>query len=46
MAGIGNIYSDEILFSAGLRWDRMSDSLSAQEVRRLYRAMMRCSRTR
>jgi formamidopyrimidine-DNA glycosylase len=39
MAGIGNIYSDEILFTAGLRWDRMSDSLSAEEVRRLYRAI-------
>ena len=40
LAGIGNIYSDEILWGAGLKWDRMSDSLSAQEVRRLYRAMV------
>ena len=40
LAGIGNIYSDEILFGAGLRWDRMSDSLSGEEVRRLYRAMV------
>jgi len=40
VAGIGNIYSDEILFSAGLRYDRSSDSLSSQEVRRLYRAMV------
>jgi formamidopyrimidine-DNA glycosylase len=40
VAGIGNIYSDEILFSAGLRYDRNSDSLSSQEVRRLYRAMV------
>jgi formamidopyrimidine-DNA glycosylase len=39
-AGIGNIYSDEILFAAGLRYDRSSDSLSSQEVRRLYRAMV------
>jgi len=39
LAGIGNVYSDEILFNAGLRWDRMSDSLSQQEVRRLYRAI-------
>jgi len=39
MAGIGNVYSDEILFNAGLRWDRMSDSLSQQEIRRLYRAI-------
>jgi len=40
LSGIGNVYSDEILFGAGLRGDRMSDSLSAQEVRRLYRAMV------
>ena len=40
LAGIGNIYSDEILWGAGLKWDRESDSLSAQEVRRLYRAMV------
>jgi len=39
-AGIGNIYSDEILFAAGLRYDRSSDSLTSQEVRRLYRAMV------
>jgi formamidopyrimidine-DNA glycosylase len=39
VAGIGNIYSDEILFAAGLRYDRSSDSLSTQEVRRLYRAV-------
>jgi len=40
VAGIGNMYADEILFAAGLRYDRPSDSLSAQEVRRLYRAMV------
>lgn len=40
VAGIGNLYSDEILFSAGLRYDRSSDSLSATEIRRLYRAMV------
>ncbi|MGH9183299.1 MAG: bifunctional DNA-formamidopyrimidine glycosylase/DNA-(apurinic or apyrimidinic site) lyase [Acidimicrobiales bacterium] len=39
MAGVGNIYSDEILWSAGLRYDRGSDSLSTQELRRLYRAL-------
>ncbi len=39
LAGIGNIYSDEILFTAGLRWDRMSDTLTQEEVRRLYRAL-------
>lgn len=40
IAGIGNIYSDEILFQAGLSGDRMSDSLSAQEIRRLYRSLV------
>ena len=40
VAGIGNIYSDEILWAAGLRYDRSSDTLSSQEVRRLYRAMV------
>lgn len=40
LAGIGNIYSDEILFAAGLRYDRSSDSLSSQEIRRLYRSMV------
>ncbi|MFN2614274.1 MAG: bifunctional DNA-formamidopyrimidine glycosylase/DNA-(apurinic or apyrimidinic site) lyase [Actinomycetota bacterium] len=39
ISGIGNIYSDEILWAAGLRHDRSSDSLTSQEVRRLYRAM-------
>jgi formamidopyrimidine-DNA glycosylase len=39
-AGIGNIYSDEILFAAGLRHDRSSETLSSQEIRRLYRAMI------
>ena len=28
-----------VLFGAGLRYDRMSDTLSSQEVRRLYRAI-------
>ena len=39
-AGIGNLYSDEILFASGLRYDRLSDSLSATEARRLYRAIV------
>jgi formamidopyrimidine-DNA glycosylase len=40
IAGIGNIYSDEILYQAGLRYDRISDSLSLMEIRRLYRAVV------
>jgi len=40
VVGIGNIYADEILFEAGLRYDRLSDSLSSQEIRRLHRAVV------
>ncbi len=40
IAGIGNMYADEILFAAGLRHDRSSDSLTSQEIRRLYRSMV------
>lgn len=40
IAGIGNIYSDEILFDAGLRYDRATDELTTQEIRRLYRAVV------
>jgi formamidopyrimidine-DNA glycosylase len=39
ISGIGNIYSDEILFAAGLRHDRPSETLAPSEVRRLYRAI-------
>lgn len=38
--GIGDIYADEILFHAGLRHNRMSDSLTSQEIRRLHRALV------
>lgn len=38
IVGIGPMYSDEILFHAGLRYDRTPDSLSTQEIRRLYRS--------
>ncbi|MFN7150892.1 MAG: Fpg/Nei family DNA glycosylase [Microthrixaceae bacterium] len=40
LVGIGPIYSDEILFHSGLRYDRNPSSLSAQEIRRLYRAVV------
>jgi formamidopyrimidine-DNA glycosylase len=39
IAGIGNIYADEILYAAGLRFDRESESLSTIEIRRLHRAI-------
>lgn len=40
VVGIGDIYADEILFEAGLRHDRLSNSLSSQEIRRLHRAVV------
>lgn len=40
ICGLGDIYSDEVLFAAGLRYDRQSDKLTSQDVRRLYRALM------
>jgi formamidopyrimidine-DNA glycosylase len=40
VAAIGPIYSDEILFEAGLRYDRISSELSSQEIRRLFRALV------
>ena len=40
VAGIGNIYADEILFDAGLRYDRETASLTTQEIRRLYRSVV------
>jgi formamidopyrimidine-DNA glycosylase len=39
VSGLGNIYSDEVLWAAGLLPDRRSDTLTAMEMRRLYRAM-------
>lgn len=41
IAGIGNIYSDEILHEARLRPDRVSDELSAPSERRLHAAIHR-----
>ncbi|WP_108668237.1 DNA-formamidopyrimidine glycosylase family protein [Euzebya rosea] len=40
VVGLGNIYSDEILFEAGLAPARNSATLSSQEVRRLHRAIL------
>jgi formamidopyrimidine-DNA glycosylase len=44
IAGIGNIYADEILHEARLRPDRMSDELSTTSERRLHDAMNRILR--
>ena len=40
ITGLGDVYADEILFNAGLRYDRSTASLSTQEIRRLYRAVV------
>lgn len=37
--GIGDLYSDEILFDAGLMYDRPASELSTQELRRLNRSI-------
>jgi len=38
MAGLGNIYADEVCFNAGLRPDRPAGSLAPREVERLARS--------
>lgn len=40
LAGIGNLYADEILWLAKLRYDRPAASLTPAEVRRLHAAMV------
>ena len=40
IAGVGPVYADEILHAAGLRPDRTVSSLSTQEIRRFYRAVV------
>ena len=40
IAGIGNIYTDEILLRPGCATTARSETLSTQEIRRLYRAMV------
>ena len=39
VAGLGNVYSDEIQHRAGLRGDRPGTSLTAADVARLHRAL-------
>jgi formamidopyrimidine-DNA glycosylase len=41
IAGIGNIYCDEILHASRLRPNRISDTLSGQEITRLHREIHR-----
>ncbi|MCC7361500.1 MAG: DNA-formamidopyrimidine glycosylase [Anaerolineales bacterium] len=44
LAGLGNIYTDEALHLAGLHPLRLSDSLSAAEVRTLWQSIRRALR--
>jgi len=41
IAGIGNIYCDEALHLAGVRWDRPSDKLTAREITKLHAGVMK-----
>jgi formamidopyrimidine-DNA glycosylase len=39
VAGLGNIYTDEVLFAAGVRPQRTAASLTAAEVKQIYQAI-------
>ena len=41
VAGIGNIYCDEALHLARVRWDRRSDEITPRETTKLHTAIMR-----
>ncbi len=45
LAGIGNVYSDEILFQAGILPTRQGDDLNGADRKRLYSTMRRVLRT-
>jgi formamidopyrimidine-DNA glycosylase len=40
IAGIGNIYADEIMHRAGLRWSRVPGRLSKPTIGRLHEAIV------
>jgi formamidopyrimidine-DNA glycosylase len=44
IAGVGNIYADEVLFCAEVRPDRKASSLSAEEIKRIHRETRRILR--
>jgi formamidopyrimidine-DNA glycosylase len=44
IAGVGNIYADEILFEARVRPDRTVSSLSGEEIKRIHRETRRILR--
>ncbi|HKY06173.1 MAG TPA: DNA-formamidopyrimidine glycosylase [Blastocatellia bacterium] len=44
IAGVGNIYADEILFKSGVRPDRLCSSLVGKEIERIHRETRRVLR--
>jgi formamidopyrimidine-DNA glycosylase len=44
VAGVGNIYADQILFESSVRPDRPADSLTEEEVRRIHHETRRTLR--
>lgn len=40
LAGVGPLYADEIVHASGLRPDRLVSSMSTQEIRRFFRAVV------
>ncbi len=44
LAGVGNIYASEVLFEAGIGPHRRTRTLSAEELKRLHRALQRVLR--
>jgi formamidopyrimidine-DNA glycosylase len=44
IAGVGNIYADEILFEAKVKPDRIASSLSEDEIKRIHRETRRVLR--
>jgi formamidopyrimidine-DNA glycosylase len=45
ISGIGNVYTDEILFHAGLRPDRKASELEREEISALHRSMLHVLKT-
>jgi formamidopyrimidine-DNA glycosylase len=39
LAGLGNIYADEVCFAAGIHPDRLADKLTSQDLEKLYRSI-------
>jgi formamidopyrimidine-DNA glycosylase len=45
IAGVGNIYADEILFGAHVRPDRIASTLTEEEIKRIHRETRRVLRS-